>query len=44
MSNPESKDFNEITCYVKLCISVIGPGDEQVPLNDESGPEKTEEA
>ena len=41
-SNPESKDFNEITCYLKLSISVAGPGDEQVSLNDELGPEKAD--
>jgi len=28
LSNPEGKDFNEITCYVKVSISVAGPGDE----------------
>ncbi len=28
LSNPEGKDFNEITCYLKLSISVAGPGDE----------------
>jgi hypothetical protein len=28
MSNPEGKDFNEITCYLKLSISVSGPGDD----------------
>jgi len=43
-SNPESKDFNEITCYLKLSISIAGPGDEQVSLNDQAGPEQTEEA
>lgn len=38
LSNPEGKDFNEITCYLKIAISVAGPGDEQVQLNDETGP------
>jgi hypothetical protein len=28
LSNPEGTDFNEITAYIKLSISVIGPGDE----------------
>jgi hypothetical protein len=28
MSNPEGKDFNEITGYLKLAISIQGPGDE----------------
>jgi hypothetical protein len=30
LSNPEGKDFNEITAYLKMSISVAGPGDEQV--------------
>lgn len=38
ISNPEGKDFNEITGYLKLGISITGPGDEQVSLNDETGP------
>lgn len=37
LSNPEGQDFNEITCYLKLAISIAGPGDEQIQLNDESG-------
>lgn len=37
LSNPESKDFNEITAYLKLGISIAGPGDEQVALNDDTG-------
>ena len=37
--NPESEDFSEITANLKICISVQGPGDEQVQLNDQSGPE-----
>jgi hypothetical protein len=28
LSNPEGKDFNEITSYLKLSISIAGPGDE----------------
>ena len=36
-SNPEGKDFNEITCYLKIAICVTGPGDDQVALNDETG-------
>lgn len=28
LSNPEGTDFNEITCYLKLGISISGPGDE----------------
>jgi len=30
LSNPEGKDFNEITSYLKLSISVTGPGDDQI--------------
>lgn len=37
LSNPDGKDFNEITCYLKLSISVAGPGDEQVQLTDDTG-------
>lgn len=43
LSNPEGKDFNEITCYLKLGISVAGPGDEQVQLNDETGPKNPDD-
>jgi hypothetical protein len=28
LSNPDGKDFNEITGYLKISISVSGPGDE----------------
>lgn len=28
LSNPEGKDFNEITAYLKVSISIAGPGDE----------------
>lgn len=38
LSNPEGKDFNEITCYLKLGIAITGPGDDQVALNDQTGP------
>lgn len=44
LSNPESPEFNEITCYLKLSISIAGPGDEQVSLNDDTALDKTEEA
>ena len=37
LSNPEGKDFNEITAYIKLSISIAGPGDEQVQLSEEEG-------
>ena len=45
MSNPSSKNFNEITGYIKLSISVIGEGDEQVQLNEDPNKvESTEDA
>jgi hypothetical protein len=42
-SNPEGKDFNEITAYLRLGISVTGPGDDQVALNDDTGPANADE-
>ena len=45
MSNPAGKNFNEITGYLKLSISVIGQGDEQVPLNEDANKlDKTDDA
>jgi hypothetical protein len=37
--NPESENFSDITGNLKISISVQGPGDEQVQLNENSGPE-----
>lgn len=43
LSNPEGQDFNEITGYLKLSISVCGPGDDQVQLmEDKSGLDNTD--
>lgn len=43
LSNPEGKDFNEITGYLKISISIAGPGDDQVQLTDDpSGLDKTD--
>jgi len=39
LSNPESDNFSEITGNLKVSISVQGPGDEQVQLNESTGPE-----
>ena len=39
LCNPESDDFSAVSGYLKLSIAVQGPGDEQVQLNDETGPE-----
>ena len=36
LSNPEGKDFNEITAYLKISISIAGPGDEQVQISDDN--------
>lgn len=43
LSNPEGKDFNEITGYLKIAISITGPGDEQINLNDETGPTNSDD-
>lgn len=43
LSNPEGKDFNEITCYLKLAISITGPGDDQVAINDTTGSQGNDE-
>ena len=37
--NPEGEDFSNITGNLKISIAVQGPGDEQVQLNDQSGPD-----
>lgn len=42
LSNPKSKKFNELSGYLKISVSVIGPGDEQVPLTDDVGFERTD--
>ena len=41
--NPESEDFSEITGNLKISIAVQGPGDEQVQLNDQVGPDSVGE-
>ena len=42
LSNPTSKSFNELSGYLKISASVIGPGDEQVALNDGSNIDRTD--
>mmetsp|Transcript_40372 Transcript_40372/g.52910 ORF Transcript_40372/g.52910 Transcript_40372/m.52910 type:complete len:170 (+) Transcript_40372:543-1052(+) len=37
--NPEGEDFSDITGNLKISIAVQGPGDEQVQLNDQAGPD-----
>jgi hypothetical protein len=34
-SNPEGKDFNEITCYMKISINIAAAGDDQVQLDED---------
>jgi len=38
LSNPTSKESNDITCYIKLSISVIRGGDENVQLKIDDQP------
>ena len=42
ISNRNAKDFNEICGYLKISASVIGQGDEQVPLTDDYGIDRTD--
>lgn len=42
--NPEGEDFSEITGNLKISIAVQGPGDEQVQLSDQSGPDSADAA
>lgn len=37
LSDPSSKNFNEVTGYLKLSISVAASGDEQVQITEEEG-------
>lgn len=41
--NPEGEDFSEITGNLKISMSVQGPGDEQVQLNDQAGPDSVDQ-
>lgn len=36
LSNPASPDFNEVTGYLKLSISVACTGDEQVQITEDT--------
>ena len=42
ISNPFSKDFTELSGYLKVSASVLGPGDEQIPLPEDTGFDRTE--
>ena len=41
--NPEGEDFSDITGNLRISIAVQGPGDEQVQLNDQSGPDSIDQ-
>ena len=43
LSNPLQANFNDITGYLKASISVVREGDEQVPLNEDTSVDKTDE-
>ena len=40
ISNPNGEDYSTITGYIKLSISVVCTGDEQVQITDEDGMEE----
>ena len=42
LTNPESETFGEVTGQLKLSITVIGEGDEQIPIEEDPNPEKEE--
>lgn len=42
ISNPTSKNFNELSGYLKISASVIAAGDEQVALMDGSSIDRTD--
>ena len=44
LSNPNSENFTDITGYLKLSISVIANGDEQVELSQDSSVESSEKS
>lgn len=39
LSNPAGENFNEISGYLKVSISVTGQGDDQVPLTEDDSKE-----
>lgn len=41
--NPEGENFSDISGYLLVSISVQGPGDEQVQLEEQCGPEADKE-
>lgn len=41
--NPEGEDFSAITGNLKISMAVQGPGDEQVQLSDQAGPDSVDQ-
>lgn len=37
LSNPSSENYNEVTGYLKVSITVAGSGDEQVQITEDTG-------
>ena len=44
LSNPSAENYNEVTGYLKISISVTTTGDETIQINEDSGVDKTDEA
>lgn len=44
LSNPESPNFNEVSGYLKLSISVSTVGDEQIQITEDQGGENSEDS
>lgn len=44
LSNPNSENFNEVAGYLKISITIAATGDEQIQINEDNGPESSEEA
>ena len=40
LCNPDSTEFNAVSGYLKISVAVQGPGDNQVQLKDQVGPDK----
>lgn len=43
MSNPSSENFNEVTAYLKISISVACQGDKQIQISEDNSVDKTDE-
>ena len=44
LSNPQSENYNEVTGYLKLSITIAGTGDEQVQISEDNNVDKSDEA